>query len=130
MPPKPNDNPEDESLPPERRRNRAKRWLAFGLLAFPFALAFPLRYWAMNYAGSWFVSSDLEPDHRRAFLGLMYLGFMAAIAVWSFFGASVLLWLDRFHPVISAFAAILFGLLAIPAGVFLAIGVSSYFRFN
>ena len=107
-----------------------KRLAACLLIAIPFLLALPLRHWALNLAGAWFVSTELEPDHRRAFLGLMYLGLMLAISVWCFFGASILLWRDRFYPVVSACASVIFGVLAIPAGIFLAIGLSSYFKYG
>jgi hypothetical protein len=126
----PYDSPKDHShltAPPVRS---LKRLVAYSLIAVPFLLALPLRYWALNLAGGWFVSTDLEPDHRRAFLGVMYFGLMLAISVWCFFGASILLWRDRFYPVVSACAAIIFGVLAIPAGIFLTIGLSSYFRYG
>ncbi|MEM7476610.1 MAG: hypothetical protein AAF483_16605 [Planctomycetota bacterium] len=106
------------------------RMAAFCLIAAPFLLAFPLRYWAFHYAGAWFVSEDLEPEHRQAFLGLMHLGLTLAVSVLCFFAASILLWRDRFYPAFSASAAILFGLLAIPAGIFLAIGLKAFLRFG
>lgn len=101
------------------------RWMAYALAAAPFILALPLRYWALNHAGGWFVSTDLEPDHRRRLLGVMHLGLILSTGVWCFFGASILLWRDRFYPVLSAVGAFIFGLLAIPAAIFLAIGISS-----
>lgn len=107
-----------------------RRWIALALVVAPFALALPLRYWALNHAGGWFVSTDLEPDHRREFLGLMYFGLILSIGVWCVFSASVLLWLDRLCPVLTGVSAIVFGLMAIPAGLFLAIAISSYFKFG
>lgn len=126
----PHNSPKDDTplkAPPARSLNRL---VACSLIVVPFLLALPLRYWALNLARSWFVSTDLEPDHRRAFLGLMYLGLMLAISVWCFFGASILLWRDRFYPFVSACAAIIFGVLAFPAGIFLIIGLSSYFEYG
>ena len=110
-------------------RTRTRK-VAISLIAAPFLLAFPLHYWAMNHAGSWFVSTGLEPDHRSGFLGLMYVGLIMSIAVWCFFVASILLWRDRFYPLVSGIAAMVFGLLAVPAGFFLAIGISAYFKFG
>jgi hypothetical protein len=119
-----------ESQPVARPIRRRGHWIAWSLVAAPFVLALPVRYWALNYASGWFVSTDLEVDHRQAFLGLMYFGLILSISVWCFFGASISLWLDRFHPIISACAAIIFGVLAIPAGIFLAILVGSSFKYN
>ncbi|MEZ6117326.1 MAG: hypothetical protein R3C28_12220 [Pirellulaceae bacterium] len=65
-----------ESQLPASPVRSVKRLAAYSLIAAPFLFALPLRYWALNLAGGWFVSTDLEPDHRRAFLGLMYLGLM------------------------------------------------------
>jgi hypothetical protein len=96
----------------------------------PFLLALPVNYWALNHSGSWFVSTNLEPDHRRVWLGIMYLGLMMSISVWCFFAASILLWRDRFFPVISACASLVFGILAIPAGIFLALFVESYLKYK
>ena len=107
-----------------------RRWIALALVSAPFVLAIPLRYWAFNHAGGWFVSTDLEPDHRRAFLGLMCSGLILSIGILCFFGASVLLWLDRFYPAFSGGMAIVFGLLAIPTGLFLVIGINSYLKFG
>lgn len=107
-----------------------KRLIACLLIAAPFALAIPVRYWVLNFAGGWFVSKDLATDHRHMFLGLMYSGLMLSISVWCFFAASILLWLDRYHTTISICATAIFGMLAIPAGIFLAIGVDSYFRYS
>ena len=126
----PYDSPIEQSLLTAAPIRRPMRVIACSLIAVPFVLAFPLRYWALNLAGGWLVSTDLEPDHRRAFLGLMYVGLMLAISVWCFFGASMLLWRDRFYPVVSACASVIFGVLAIPAGIFLAIGLSSYFKYG
>ena len=84
----------------------------------------------MYRAGSWFVSTDLTPDHRRTFLALMYFGLMLSIGIWCFLGASLLLLRDRFCPVLSKIGVIVFGLLAVPAGVFLASGVLAYIRYN
>lgn len=109
---------------------RHKRWVAYALIIAPFVLALPLRHWALNHAGSWFVSTDLEPDHRLVFLSQMYLGLILSIGIWCLFGASILLWRDSFYPVLSGIAALFFGLLAVPAGLFLAIGVDAYFKYG
>ena len=126
----PYNSPKGDSLPPAKPVRSRKRLVAYSLIATPFLLALPLRYWALNLAGGWFVSTDLEPDHRRAFLGLMYFGLMLAISIWCFLGASIFLWRDRFYPVVSACAAVIFGVLAIPAGIFLAIGLNSYLKYG
>ena len=60
----------------------------------------------------------------------MYFGLILSLGIWCFFAASLLLWRDRFYPLLSGVAATVFGLLAIPAGFFLAIGVASYIQFG
>jgi len=120
----------NESQPINNLKNCNNRWIATSLILIPFLLALPVNYWALNHSGSWFVSTNLEPDHRRVWLGIMYLGLMMSISVWCFFAASILLWRDRFFPVISACASLVFGILAIPAGIFFALFVESYFKYK
>jgi membrane protein required for beta-lactamase induction len=120
----------NESGPIIVRENSCNRWIALSLISMPFILALPVNYLALNHFGSWFVSTSLEPEHRRVWLGIMYLGLMLAISIWCFFAASILLWRDRLFPVISGFASLVFGILAIPAGVFIAIFVGSYFKYK
>ncbi len=96
----------------------------------PFLLAFPIRYWVFNIAGSWFVSTDLEPDHRDAFLGLMYIPLILSISVFATFPAFLLLWIDRWHRLVTGALTVIFGLLLIPAILFIGILIQSYFQFG
>ncbi|MEQ8791833.1 MAG: hypothetical protein RIC55_36590 [Pirellulaceae bacterium] len=100
------------------------------LIATPFLLEYPIRYWVFNIAGGWLVSTELDPDQRQAFLGLMYIPLMFSITVLAMFPAFLLLWIDRWLTVLSAMLTILLGLLLIPALIFLAIGVESYLKFG
>ena len=107
-----------------------KRRVATLLFALPFFLALPVRYWVFNHAGSWLVSTDLEPDHRAVFLGLGYLHMMFSILVFATFPALCLLWHDRVKPWITGTLAVLFGLLLIPAAFLTWILVSCYLQFG
>ena len=109
-------------------RSVTKRRVAGLLFASPIILALPVRYWVFNIAGSWFVSTDLEPDHRAAFLGLMYIPLMMSIAVPAMFAAFLLLWIDRWHPLLTGVLTFVFGALLIPALLFIGIGVLSYLK--
>lgn len=126
----PYDSPKHEARPAVKPVSGRKRWIAFYLIGAPFVLTAPLRYWALHHAGGWFVSTDLDPEHRRALLGLMCFGLLLSISIWCFLAASILLWLDRFFPFVSALAAFVFGVLAIPAGIFIAICIRSYIEFG
>ena len=112
------------------RGDSRKRPVALVLIAAPFLIALPLHYWLINYAGGWVVSTEVESEHRRAFLGMMCIPLILSIAVFCFFPAAILLWFDSFHPIVCGVAAIIFGILLIPAAGFLAIGISSYYRFS
>jgi protein-S-isoprenylcysteine O-methyltransferase Ste14 len=107
-----------------------RRKIAVLLLVLPFMLALPIRYWVFHHAGSWFVSTDLAPNQRVAFLGLMYLPLMLSISILSFSLAALLLWMDRWRPLLSGWTAILFSVLSIPAIFFLSICVQSYLRWG
>jgi hypothetical protein len=98
------------------------------LIATPFVLALPVTYWVFHMAGSWFVSTDLEPNHRAAFLGLMYTPLMMSITVFAMFPAFLLLWIDRWHPVVSGTLTVLFGVLLMPSLIFIGICVHSYWK--
>ncbi len=122
--------PTPTPTPTVKRQLRLNRnmLLATMFIAAPFLSAMPLRYWVFNHAGSWFVSTDLSPDHRAAFLGLMYIPLLMSLTILCFFPAAVLLWRERFLPLLSGIAAILLGIMLIPAIGFIAIGISSYLR--
>jgi hypothetical protein len=107
-----------------------KRRMAIALLALPFLVALPLRYWIMNHAGSWVVSTELEPDHRAAFLGLTFMGDIIAISILSFFAASLLLFLDRWHRVVTGILTILLGVLLVPALLWVWITLVAYVKFG
>ena len=107
-----------------------KRRVATILFVTPLFLALPVRYWVFNHAGSWLVSTDLEPDHRAVFLGLGYLHMMFSILVFATFPALCLLWHDRVKPWITGTLAVLFGLLLIPAAFLTWILVSCYLQYG
>jgi hypothetical protein len=121
---------ESGAQPGPSRRGSIKRRVAAFFFALPLLLALPIRYWVFYVAGGWFVSTNLEPQHRAAELGLMYLALMLSIIILAAFSACVLLWMDRFYRLFFGLAAILLGILAIPAILFLAIGVQSYLKFG
>jgi hypothetical protein len=107
-----------------------KRRLALLAFVLPFLLAWPLNYWVLNLAGGWVVTTRLDSEHRRVHLGTMFLGLIVSISVMSFFIGSVLLWLDRWKRWVSGSMVVLFGLLSIPAVIFIGIGIRSYFRYG
>jgi hypothetical protein len=115
---------------PAVRRWSTKRRIAMVLFATPFILAPLVQYWVFHMAGSWFVSTDLEPEHRQVHLGMMYIPLMLSITVLAMFLCFLLLWMDRWHLVFSAIATMLFGVLLIPAILFFYLFVQSYLKFG
>lgn len=111
-----------------RRGLSTPRWIAAALIVMPFLLALPIRYWAFHLAGSWFVSTDLEPNRRADLLGGMYHGLMFSLTVVFAFPAFLLLWSDRFHALWTGLATVVLGILLVPALLFLAIGTLSYWH--
>jgi hypothetical protein len=73
------------------------RRIALTVFSLPLLLAIPVWYWAFHVAGSWFVSTDIEPDQREMFLGLMYQLVMAAITAASVFPGLLLLFIDNYR---------------------------------
>ena len=116
--------------PPDLRWWTLKRRVAALLFFAPIILAFPLRYWAFNHAGSWFASTNLEPDHRSVVLGFSYLMLMFCVVAFSLFPAFLLLWIDRVKPPVMAIFTVLSGLLLVPAGVLTWILVSCYIEYG
>lgn len=93
----------------------------------PFTLALPIKYWAFNFAGGWFVSTDLEPDHRAIHLAMVSDALILSITILAMFSACLLLWIDRCHPILSGIGTVILGLLSIPAMAFIAIGIHCHF---
>jgi hypothetical protein len=108
------------------RSMRALRIIACVLLACPFVVVWPIRYWVYRVAGGWFVSTNIDFDQRQMFLTLMFILLMASITVFSYFGASVLLWSSRWRPALSKAFTIVFGLLLLPASWFLSVLMRFY----
>lgn len=127
-PPSSDESPERELLKSERWTR--KRKVAALLLATPVLLAIPIRYWAFNHAGSWFVSTDLAPEHRTVVLGFSYLMLMFCIFSFCVFPAFTLLWADRVKPMLTGSLAIICGMLLLPALVLTWILVSCYIEFG
>jgi hypothetical protein len=107
-----------------------KRRIALVLIVVPFIVALPIRHWALHYAGSWFVSTRIEPEDRLIWLALGYLGLMCSIAVVSHFIAAILLMRDQCFPTTSIIAAILYGVFLLPAVRFLWIFVKCYIQYG
>ena len=107
-----------------------KRRVAAFLFVAPIFLAFPIRYWAFNHAGSWFASTSLEPDHRSVVLGFSYLMLMFCITAFAVFPAFLLLWIDGVKPLMTAIFTILSGLLLLPAVILTSILVSCYVKYG
>ena len=107
-----------------------KRRIAACLFAAPIFLAFPVRYWAFNHAGSWFASTSLEPDHRSVVLGFSYLMLMFCITAFAMFPAFLLLWIDGVKPPVTGIFTILSGLLVLPAVILIWILVSCYIEYG
>ena len=127
--------PGEERQASVRARSRARRWItkrrvAVFLIAVPFLLVFPVGYWVFNVAGDWYVNTDLEPDHRGAHLAVLYIGEMMCVVVLAMFPAFLLLWLDRWHPGLTGPLTIIFGVLMIPALVWIFIHVEGYLEFS
>ena len=91
-----------------------KRRTAVMLIATPFALALPMRFWVINFSG-WYDSIDFEPEYREFALFQAYSLMMIAILIIAFFPAFLLLWIDRWEPVLTGILAVIFGVLLIPA---------------
>lgn len=68
------------------------------LLLTPFALASPLYYWAMHYAGGWFVDTDLPPDHRAFHLLETYWLLMLMISCLTTYCGTLFLFLGGYKP--------------------------------
>jgi hypothetical protein len=107
-----------------------KRRFAVGLIVTPFIVASPLRYWAFHHAGSWFVSTSLEPTDRQLWLGLTYLALICSITVVAHFVASILLIRDQCFPKTSLVASVLYGIVLLPAIASLLIFVQCYLKFG
>ncbi len=118
------------ALAPEKSVSKRTANVAVSLLLAPFIVAFPIRYWVFNIAGTWIVSTNVEHEPRRGYLGLMYLALLASISIIFWFASALLFWKTRFHPLLSGFAAIVLGLLMIPAIGFIAICIDSYIRYH
>ena len=78
------------------------RRIALAVFSLPLFLAAPVWYWAFHVAGSWFVSTDIDPDQRRMYLGLMYDLVMAAITAASVFPGLLLLFIDNYRRTLTA----------------------------
>jgi hypothetical protein len=96
------------------------RRLALAVFSIPFLLAMPVWYWAFHFAGSWFVSTEIDPDQRRMFLGLMYQLVMAAITAASIFPGLLLLFIDNYRRT-------LIGCLMIPAVILFVAALLVFF---
>src|SRR5690242_2456836 len=96
----------------------------------PIVIALPLHYWVFNLAGSWFVSTDLEPAHRRVCLGLMFSGTWCAFAALFCFVGLLLYFIDGYGRPRTGWLLIPVSIFAFLATIFLLIGVHSYFKFG
>ena len=106
------------------------RKIALGIFAVPIVVFAPFRYWVFHWAGSWFVVSDLEPEHRAIHLEQMFeLDFLAICAVTTFVGV-LIFHLDEYRPRLTFWLLIPTGLLFFPAAAIIAITASSYFEFR
>lgn len=105
-----------------------KRKVAVGLLGVPPLAFLPFRYWAFHRAGGWFVSLDLEPEHRAAHIGEMVLFNFVALSIVLAFASSLLLCLDGFHPRITAIVASMLMIPALLGLAFFGIGLQTYLR--
>jgi hypothetical protein len=112
------------------KKSSVRKGIALAAFAMPFLLAYPLHYWVMNHAGSWFVTTRLEPEHREGHLRLMYQPLIASVAVPFFFTGAIMLWKDRCFPRLTGLLALLFGVLLIPALIWIGIGVYCFFEYG
>jgi hypothetical protein len=94
-----------------------KRRIALAVFLLPLLLALPVRYWVFHVAESWFVSTEIDPDQRRMFVGLMYLLVMAAVVGASIFPGLLFLFIDGYRRILTgwlmvpAFLGFVFALL-------------------
>src|SRR5262245_37962275 len=86
--------------------SRARK-IAVGILLTSIALAILIRVWAFYFAGDWFLSTDRPPDDRAKELHYASLTFIALVVGIAVFPAILLLFLDRYRPLIT-------GLLIVP----------------
>jgi hypothetical protein len=87
----------------------------------PLILALPLFYWAFNWAGTWYVSTHIDPDQRRTFLHLTNAMALAMVACLGWFPGLLLLYAADYKRERIAWLLIPAGLLLVP-GIFLLHG--------
>jgi len=129
------DNPYQPPQEPDEAGSGRSRWLtprriALVLFTVPLLLASPIHYWVFQSTSGWFVSLELEPNHRAAFLFIGYLAIMASVAVLVWFIAFILLAVDRWCPWVSVPFMIIFSVLSVPAAWLLGTMVYSYFTYG
>ncbi|GAC1334866.1 MAG: hypothetical protein NVSMB14_02100 [Isosphaeraceae bacterium] len=106
------------------------RKIAMGILAVPIVVFAPFQYWVYHWAGGWFVSTDLEPEHRAVHLEEAFaLDFLAICALTTFIGV-LIFYLDKYRPRLTVWLLIPTGLLFLPAAAIIAITVQCYFNFS
>lgn len=107
-----------------------RHWLVILLLLLPFLASNPLHYWVFHLAGGWLVSTDVEPEQRRFFLFHVWIAIQFFIAVLAWFPASVILWRSRIWSPLPGLAAVVLGILLIPALLALALLFQSWLQFG
>jgi hypothetical protein len=104
------------------------RRIAVGLFAAPLLLSPLLRYWTFHLAGSWFVSTRIDPDHRRIELGFSYLVLMASVTAICVFLGLLLLFIDKYRRRVVGVLLLPATICMLPALFFFWILLDSYIR--
>ena len=107
-----------------------KRKTALCFLVLPLVVFFPLMYWAFHLAGGWYVTFDLEPEHRHHHLAEMFVLDFIALTSITTFSSLLLLFLDKYKPRLTGCLLIPATILALLGLGLLAITVDSYYRYS
>lgn len=100
------------------------------LILTPLALASPLYYWAMNYAGGWFVDTDLPPDHRAIHLLETYWLLMLMITCLTTFLGVLFLFLGGCKPKITGWLLVPLTLPLLLGLLLLYLFIDAFIRFS
>lgn len=104
------------------------RRLGIFVLLLPVLLAIPLYYWAFNYAGTWYVSTRLEPEHRAIHLHEANFLTLAMIFGLTCFPGLLLLFRGDYRR--RLWLLIASAILFLPGLLLLAVFIECYIKFS